>query len=86
MLGTECETMTLPARLMRDLSANDMRQSYLRAKLSQQGGEYWADAFDAQDSSMLSVLAQANALIVRMPGAPATKAGERVDVIPLDGH
>jgi molybdopterin molybdotransferase len=86
MLGTECETMTLPARLIRDLPANDTRQTYLRAKLSQKDGEYWADAFDAQDSSMLSVLAQANALIVRMPGAPATKAGERVDVIPLDGH
>ena len=35
---------------------------------------------------MLSVLAQASALIVRAPNAPAAKAGERVDVIPLDGH
>jgi molybdopterin molybdotransferase len=86
MLSTACETMTLPARLTRELPANDTRQTYLRAKLSQKDGEYWADAFDAQDSSMLSVLAQANALIVRMPGAAATKAGERVDVIPLDGH
>ena len=86
MLGTACETMTLPAQLARELPANDTRQSYLRAKLSQRGGELWADAFDAQDSSMLSVLAQANALIVRAPNAPAAKAGERVDVIPLDGH
>jgi molybdopterin molybdotransferase len=85
MLGTSCETMTLPARLVRELPANDTRQSYLRAKLSQQGGEYWADAFDLQDSSMLTTLAQADALIVRPPNAPAAKAGERVDVIPLDG-
>jgi len=86
MLGTACETMTLPAQLARELPANDTRQSYLRAKLSQRDGEYWADAFDLQDSSMLTTLAQADALIVRAPGAPAAKAGERVDVIQLDGH
>jgi molybdopterin molybdotransferase len=86
MLGTTSEIRTLPARLVRELPANDTRQSYLRAKLSQREGEYWADAFDAQDSSMLSVLAQADALIVRAPYAPAAQAGARVDVIPLDGH
>jgi molybdopterin biosynthesis enzyme len=31
-------------------------------------------------------LAQADALIIRPPNAPAAKAGERVDVIQLDGH
>jgi molybdopterin molybdotransferase len=86
MLGTQCETELLAAKLVRDLPANDTRQTYLRARLSQRDGEYWAEAFAVQDSSMLTVLAQADALIVRPPGAPAAKAGERVDVIPLDGH
>ncbi len=35
MLGTRCETMTLPAQLVRQLPANDTRQSYLRAKLKE---------------------------------------------------
>ena len=86
MLGTPCETGMLAAKLVRDLPANGARQDYMRAKLSRQGGECWAEAFAVQDSSMLTTMAQADALIVRAPDAPAAKAGERVDVIPLDGH
>ncbi len=86
MLGTDCETALLPARLASDLPANNARQHYMRAKLALRGGEYWAEAFAVQDSSMLTTLAQADALIVRAPNAPAAKAGERVDVISLDGH
>ena len=85
MLGTDPEDETLTARLIADLPANDTRQTYLRAKRTRQGGECWVEAFAAQDSSMLTVLAQADALIVRAPDAPAAKSGERVDVIPLDG-
>ena len=36
-----------------------------------------------QDSALLSVLARANALVVRPPNAPAAVAGETVDVIDL---
>ena len=86
MLGTEPEDETLTARLIADLPANDTRQTYLRAKLTRRGGEYRVEAFAVQDSSMLTILAQADALIVRPPDAPAASAGERVDVIPLDGH
>ncbi|MGC9954772.1 MAG: gephyrin-like molybdotransferase Glp [Rhizomicrobium sp.] len=86
MLGTECETETLAARLVGDLPANDTRQTYLRAKLTRRNGECWVEAFAVQDSSMLTTLAHADALIVRPPNAPAAKTGERVDVIPLDGH
>ena len=85
MLGTGCKTTTLSARLLADLPANGSRQDYLRAKLDLRGGEYWAEAFAVQDSSMLTTMAQADALIVRPPDAPAAKAGDRVDVIPLDG-
>jgi molybdopterin molybdotransferase len=86
MLGTPCEPDIMAAKLARDLPANGARQDYMRAKLSRKGGEYWAEAFAVQDSSMLTTMAQADALIVRAPDAPAAKAGERVDVIPLDGH
>ena len=47
-------------------------------------GELWAEPFAIQDSSMLSVFAAADALVLRMPHAPAAGTGERIDVIVLD--
>jgi len=82
----KCGCRTMSARLKRGLPANDSRQAYLRARLWQMDGETWVDAFDIQDSSMLSILAQADSLIVRAPGAPAAEAGDRTEVIPLDGY
>ncbi len=82
----KCGCRTITARLTRDLPANDSRQSYLRARLIQDAGEVWAEPFDTQDSSMLSVLAQADALIVRPPDSLAAKAGDRSEIIPLDGY
>ncbi|MGA7673964.1 MAG: gephyrin-like molybdotransferase Glp [Rhizomicrobium sp.] len=86
MLGTEYETEMLAAKLVRDLPANGSRQDYMRAKLTRRDGEYWVDAFAVQDSSMLTTLAEADALIVRAPNAPAAKAGERANVITLEDH
>jgi molybdopterin molybdotransferase len=71
------------ARLQCDLAANDRREAYIRASLSRNSGELWATPFDVQDSSMLTVLAKADALIVRPPGAPAAKAGSSIEIIPL---
>ena len=34
---------------------------------------------------MLSLIARADCLIVRRPHAPAAKAGERVEILPLSG-
>ena len=82
----KCGCRTMSARLKRELPANDARQTYLRASLSQVDGETWVDAFDVQDSSMLSILAQADSLIVRPPNAAAAKVGDRAEVIPLDGY
>ncbi len=97
MLGTDKQTCSLPqrfkcgcrtltARLKRELPANDSRQSYLRARLIQEGGEVWVEPFEVQDSSMLSILAQSDALVVRAPGAPAAKPGDPTEIIPLDGY
>lgn len=83
MLGTEAKAEPLSAKLLRNLPANDQRQDYLRAGTKIRGGELCVDAFDIQDSSMLSILARSDALIIRAPYAPAAKAGERVGIIPL---
>jgi molybdopterin molybdotransferase len=84
MLGTDAKTELLSARLIRDLPANDPRQDYLRARTEIRDGECCVEVFDVQDSSMLSTLAKADALIVRIPNAPAAKAGDPVSILPLE--
>ena len=79
------EDPTEAAVLGGDLSANDTRQDYLRARLERgRDGELVATAERRQDSSMLATLASSEALIVRAPHAPAAKAGERCRIIRLD--
>ena len=65
----------LAATARSELKANDTRQDYIRATLERRDGELWATPFPIQDSSMLSALARADALIVRPPHAPAAAAG-----------
>ena len=68
-----------------DLPPNDGRQDYLRATLARRAdGAPEATAHARQDSSMLSVLARSDGLIVRAPHAPAARAGEPCSVIRLD--
>ena len=75
---------TRPATLGADLPENDQRQDYLRATLQGvEDGRPVVTAFTRQDSSMLGILAQAHALIVRPPHAPPAKAGEPCRYIPL---
>ena len=62
------------------LGANDHRADHLRGLLV---GRV-VTAFERQDSSMLSVFARADALILRAPGALAAGVGEEVEVIRLD--
>lgn len=82
----KCGCRTTMARLKTSLPANDSRQAYLRARLTQEDGEIWAEPFLAQDSAMLSVLAEADALVVRTPHAEAAAPGEKIAIIPLDGY
>jgi len=68
-----------------DIDANGPRQHYMRAHLEPVGEALpRAIALASQDSAHISALAGADALIVRPPCAPATKAGEIVRVLPLD--
>ncbi|MCX7379331.1 MAG: molybdopterin molybdotransferase MoeA [Alphaproteobacteria bacterium] len=76
---------TVMARLGAPLAANDKRADHLRATLSTApDGMLVATAFPRQDSSILRLMAQADALILRAAHAPAAEAGAMVPVIRLD--
>lgn len=67
-----------------DLPANDQRADHLRAHLTVEGGRLVATPFEVQDSSMIRVLAESDALILRPPYAPAAAAGSTCRVLRLD--
>lgn len=67
------------------MTANGPREHYMRAVLtSTADGQASVTPVRSQDSSLLSPLAEANALIVRPPHDPAKEAGDTVRVLPLD--
>jgi molybdopterin molybdotransferase len=73
---------TAPALLAAALPANGPRTHYMRATLETDGtGGLAVRAVDSQDSSLLSRLSGADALIVRPPHAPPAAAGERVPTL-----
>jgi len=71
------------ASLGKAMAENDLRQDYVRAVAVPSGGGLVATPFDMQDSSMLRTLADANALIVRPPFAPAAGIGDSVQAVML---
>lgn len=84
MLG---QTNVLPqpvkATLTHDISANGPREHYMRAQVSEGPEGRVVDVFDRQDSALLTVLAGANALLIRPIKDAPRKAGERMDIIVL---
>jgi molybdopterin molybdotransferase len=73
-----------PALLGAPLRANDAREDHLRATLEPSATTLpVATPFDAQDSSLQSVLARAQCLVLRAPHAPAAEAGDLCRVIRL---
>jgi molybdopterin molybdotransferase len=75
---------TEPAILGTALGANEGRQDYMRATIERRPGALpVVHPASVQDSSMLSVLAGAQGLVVRPPHAPAEAAGTLVAVIRL---
>lgn len=80
------DTQPVFARLGMALKANDQRQDYLRATLTRGAdGGLVASPFPKQDSAMLSLIAKADALIIRPPHAPAAQAGDVTEILPLSG-
>lgn len=84
MLGRP-EPAPLPrkARLAVDLPANGPRAHYMRARLTPTDGLPDIAPFDRQDSALLSILGQADALLIRPVDAPACRAGDTVNYLPL---
>ena len=87
MHGLEPVEAEVPAaRLGAALPANDRRQEYRRATLTHgPDGERIATPFANQDSSVMSLLAGADCLIVRAPFAPPAEAGEKVEILSFEG-
>jgi molybdopterin molybdotransferase len=71
------------ARLAVDLPQNGPRAHYMRARLTLGDGMPDITPFDRQDSALLSILGQADALLIRPVEAPACRAGDTVDYLPL---
>lgn len=69
----------LQARLAQPLAANGKREHYMRARLE----DGTITAFDRQDSALLWVLSEANALLVRPVADPPRAIGDLVDFILL---
>ncbi|AVO39255.1 gephyrin-like molybdotransferase Glp [Pukyongiella litopenaei] len=80
MLGLGADLPPLrQARLAAPLGQNGPREHYMRALIEGDA----VRAFDNQDSSLLTVLSQANALLIRPPGDAPRDAGETVDYLPI---
>jgi molybdopterin molybdotransferase len=81
--GDYLETDT--ARLGSNLPENDERQDYLRATLTRaDDGALVAAPFYKQDSSMLTRLAAAQALVIRPPYAAAAREGTVVPIVRIE--
>jgi molybdopterin molybdotransferase len=71
----------MTARLGAAVEPNGPRAHYLRARVEAGAAGWTCTPFARQDSSLLSVLAEANALMVRAPDDPARAMGETVEFI-----
>jgi molybdopterin molybdotransferase len=80
MLGLKAvRAPRLTARLTKPLPANGPREHYMRAFV--ENGSI--TAHDNQDSSLLTVLADANALLIRPINDGPRKIGDKIDYLPI---
>lgn len=73
----------VPLPLAAPMPENGPRQHYVRARLIGKPGQRHLDPAVSQDSSLLTVLAQSDGLIIRPPHAPKADAGARVPFLPF---
>ena len=82
MLGLDRSPLPLePATLGADVPANGPRQHLMCARAFIRNGRQTVSAFGRQDSSLLSVLAESNALLVRPPHDGSRTVGDAVNWI-----
>ena len=73
----------LTARLTAPLPAGGSRAHYMRARFDEGDAARQVTAFDRQDSSMLTVLADANCLLLRPIDDTPKAAGDAVTIYPI---
>ncbi|TWG99106.1 molybdopterin molybdotransferase [Mesorhizobium sp. J18] len=83
LAGRSFEPAVRDAVLAVAIRENDERRDYMRARIEAGPTGPVATPFERQDSSMLTTLATANALIIREPFAPAATAGSPCRVLML---
>jgi molybdopterin molybdotransferase len=71
------------ARLATDVSANGPRAHYMRSRLILGEGMPEIAPFDRQDSALLSVLGEADALLIRPVADGPRGKGSTVDYLPI---
>ena len=82
MAGKTPATHIAGAKLAQSLPANGNRRDYIRATLTRDSaGELLATPLPVQDSSMLTVITRADALLIREPFAQAAQTGNHCQVL-----
>ena len=71
------------AELAAPVAATGPREHYMRATLDRAGGALRIRPFDRQDSALMSILSQADALLVRPAGDGPRAAGDRVEYVAI---
>jgi molybdopterin molybdotransferase len=83
--GAEPGPRTVAARAEEPLPANGDREHWMRARLTRgSDGVLWARPLRDQDSSLVTIFADADGLVRRERRAPATAAGGAVEALILD--
>jgi len=84
MQGADPTVRIGKARAAAAMAANGPREHWMRARLSwTDDGAVAVSPFRDQDSSLVTVFAEADALLRRPAGAPAVAAGDPVDILTL---
>ena len=84
LLGAPPGPRMMTARLAAPARANGPREAWERARLETRDGVLFATPMENQDSSLVTVFAEADALVRRPIGAPAAAIGDIVQILPLD--
>ncbi|MDB5451771.1 MAG: moeA [Caulobacteraceae bacterium] len=82
--GADPALRLIQAVLAKPAPANGPREHWMRARLSHDGPTLVAEPMGDQDSSLVKVFADADALLRRPPDAPHAEAGTMVEVLPLE--
>lgn len=83
LLGLAPENERHAAIMDCDLPKNDQREEYMRAIMRKKDGVIFVTPFKKQDSSIITLYAQANCLLVRPAHAKASSAGTPCEIIKI---